>query len=282
MIGQPTRLEEIRVSRRLAPAIVLLAALAPAMAHAQTNIDQGKTPVQIFASDCAVCHKAAHGLANGRNRLTLTRFLSEHYTASREQAAALAAYVLGAAGESGTAAQGRGHKPGPNHAMAPVEKPKPAARHGRRAAKPEEQAPAIRHARRPAKPEEQAPAIRHARRPAKPEEETPATARLQRPTGEKVKPEEQPSPVEEPGPAGSAGQPAVGRDEVGSAPDFRPKPPEAMPAAGEPAAAVAAPSSPEAPNQGALPTVTAAPSAAAPTDALPSKNSPVPRDNIPD
>ena len=65
------------------------------MAHAQTNIDQGKTPSQIFANDCAACHKPTRALANGKNRFALTEFLREHYTTSREQAAALAAYVLG-------------------------------------------------------------------------------------------------------------------------------------------------------------------------------------------
>jgi hypothetical protein len=66
------------------------------MAHAQTNLDQGKTPAQIFASDCAACHKPTRALANGKNRFALTEFLREHYTTSREQAAGLAAYVLGA------------------------------------------------------------------------------------------------------------------------------------------------------------------------------------------
>jgi hypothetical protein len=289
MAGQPTKFREIRVFRRLRPALVLLAALAPAlappMAHAQTNIDQGKTPVQIFASDCAVCHKAARGLANGRDSLTLTRFLSEHYTSSREQAAALAAYVLGAGGQGRTAAQRRGQKPRPEHAMAPVEEPKQATRHGRRPEKPEERALATRHGRRAAKPEEPAPATRQAKRPAKPEEETPATAKLQRSRGEEVKPAEPPSPVEEPGPANSAGQPAAGRDDLGSAPESRLKPPEALPAAGEPAAVVAAPGSSETPKQDIHPTVTPAPSAAAPTHAAPGppgKNSPVARDNIPD
>ena len=189
------------MSRRLVPAIVLLAALAPAMAHAQTDIDQGKTPAQIFAGDCAVCHKAARELANGQNSLTLTKFLREHYTASREQAAALAAYVLGAGSDSGTAAQGRGQKPGPEHAVAPAEEPKRATR--------------------------------QAGRPAKPEEEAPATAKLRRPTGEEVKPDDQPSSVDEPGRAGSARRPAAGRHDLRSAPGIRgrPKPPEAVPAA---------------------------------------------------
>ena len=66
------------------------------MAHAQTNIDQGKTPAQIFANDCAACHKAHACPGERQERCALTEFLREHYTTSREQAAALAAYVLGA------------------------------------------------------------------------------------------------------------------------------------------------------------------------------------------
>ena len=85
------------MTRRLAATIGLLAGLAPAWAYAQTNIDQGKTPAQIFASACAECHKATRALASGKNSATLTDFLQEHYTTSRGQAAALAAYVLSAA-----------------------------------------------------------------------------------------------------------------------------------------------------------------------------------------
>ncbi len=94
----------------LAPAIVLFAALAPPMAHAQVNIDQDKTPAHIFASDCAVCHKSIRGLANGRGSSALTGFLAEHYTSSREEAAALAAYVLAGGGgrrDCGTSARGK-------------------------------------------------------------------------------------------------------------------------------------------------------------------------------
>jgi hypothetical protein len=84
--------------------------LVPAMAQAQTNIDQGKSPAEIFANDCATCHKSARGLANGRGSSGLASFLVEHYTASKDQAAALAAYVMGAGG--GEAAPARGPKPG--------------------------------------------------------------------------------------------------------------------------------------------------------------------------
>jgi hypothetical protein len=92
------------------------------MAQAQTNIDQGKSPAEIFANDCATCHKSARGLANGRGSSGLASFLVEHYTASKDQAAALAAYVMGAGG--GEAAP-RGPKPGaiPDRNRASAEPP---------------------------------------------------------------------------------------------------------------------------------------------------------------
>jgi mono/diheme cytochrome c family protein len=59
---------------------------------AQENLDQGKSGAQLFASDCAICHKTSAGLSKGYP-LGLEGFLREHYTASRESAAAIAAYV---------------------------------------------------------------------------------------------------------------------------------------------------------------------------------------------
>ena len=128
------------MTRRLAAVIGLVAGLSPALAHAQTNLDQGKSPAQIFASDCAACHKPTRALANGKNRFALTEFLREHYTTSREQAAGLAAYVLGT---------GFGAKP--------ANEPPP------KTAKPEEETPGVP---RPPKPIGEA---------AKPEEEPAAT-----------------------------------------------------------------------------------------------------------
>jgi mono/diheme cytochrome c family protein len=143
MLGQPKRLEEMRVFRRFAPAIGLLLGLAPAMAYAQTNIDQGKTPAQMYASDCAVCHKTSRGLANGRNSILLAGFLREHYTSSQQAAASMAAYVLGAGGAEGAPAAvqgapagGRGQKPDTGRAAAvPAEEHKP-TRQAKQPAKP--------------------------------------------------------------------------------------------------------------------------------------------------
>ena len=61
-------------------------------AGAQENLDQGKNPAQLFASDCAVCHKSPQGLSKSGGA-ELDSFLREHYTASREAAFALANYL---------------------------------------------------------------------------------------------------------------------------------------------------------------------------------------------
>lgn len=107
---------------RLPVKIALIAgvasALLPVAARAQVNIDAGKSPAEIYASDCATCHKTLRGLAAGKNSLTLSSFLREHYTASRDQATALAAYVLGAGGAEPAPKQ----KPEVEHARA--EEPK--------------------------------------------------------------------------------------------------------------------------------------------------------------
>lgn len=62
------------------------------------NFSANKTPAQLFQSDCtgAGCHKTAGGLAKNSSSMGLAGFLREHYTNSRESAAALAAYLLGA------------------------------------------------------------------------------------------------------------------------------------------------------------------------------------------
>jgi hypothetical protein len=107
MSNQQTGFAQIGALRRRAPLLALLAVLAPPAVHAQVNIDQDKTPAHIYASDCAVCHKAIRGLANGRSRTALTAYLTEHYTSSDSEAQALAAYVLSGGGGVGSPASRR-------------------------------------------------------------------------------------------------------------------------------------------------------------------------------
>ena len=64
-----------------------------------------KPPAQLFATDCtgAGCHKGPQGLGQGPGPGGLAGFLREHYTNSRESAAALADYLLEAAERAGAA-----------------------------------------------------------------------------------------------------------------------------------------------------------------------------------
>jgi len=94
------RLASANVLPTVGLASIMALAMLPSPSRAQTNIDQGKSAAEIFTEDCAACHKTTRGLANGRNNLTLSIFLREHYTASRDQAAALAAYVLNSGGNA--------------------------------------------------------------------------------------------------------------------------------------------------------------------------------------
>ncbi len=83
------------LDRGIGQALGVVALLWVAPAGAQENLYGNKTPAQIFASDCAICHKTTQGLskAGGPLGLGLDSFLREHYTASRESAAAIAKYI---------------------------------------------------------------------------------------------------------------------------------------------------------------------------------------------
>ncbi len=181
MMGQTTKPKETGVFRGVAPAIALFIGLVPVMAQAQTNIDQGKSPAEIFATDCATCHKSARGLANGRGSSGLASFLVEHYTASKDQAAALAAYVMGAGGgEAAPAARG----------------PKPASAPDRNRASAEPAAPPTRT---PGKPDQAPPAV------GRPGPQPAAASRSRRIEPAPTPPAQQPAAVvAEPAPSGPA------------------------------------------------------------------------------
>ena len=265
MMGQPADIEEVRVSRRFAPIVGLIAGLVPAIACAQTNIDADKTPAQIFANDCATCHKSPRGLGAGKGSLMLSSFLREHYTSSKDQAAALAAYVLGAGGGENAPAA-RGQKPAPEQAKSTGDERKPSARSTRETAKPEEHAP--------------------------------ATAKLQPPAEEERKPLREPRIMAEPSPDSPGRKPVIGRrPPPPTATRGRENEPEAAPSSPEPVAAPPPepvvhenpPPPPEAPPEPTPSRSAAAPepapsrSAAAPENPPePGGDAPVPRDNIPD
>jgi hypothetical protein len=83
------------LDRGIARGVCVMALLWGAPVLAQENLYSNKTPAQIFASDCSICHKTPQGLskAGGPLGLGLEGFLREHYTASRETAAVMAKYV---------------------------------------------------------------------------------------------------------------------------------------------------------------------------------------------
>jgi cytochrome c len=76
-------------------------------AGAQESLDKGKSGAQLFGSDCAICHKNAASLAKAGAFFGLSNFLTEHYTASSQSAAIIAAYV-----ESVARAHPTGKRPG--------------------------------------------------------------------------------------------------------------------------------------------------------------------------
>jgi hypothetical protein len=146
----------------VAPSLALLAVLAPPAVHAQVNIDQDKTPAHIYESDCAVCHKAIRGLANGRSHTALTAYLAQHYTSSDSEAASLSAYVLSGGGGVGRPASGRDLLAAPN-------RPRDAAATSSEQRRSQYRLPARERGRRQS---------REMRRPAAPQEKPAATSAI--------------------------------------------------------------------------------------------------------
>lgn len=264
MPPDPRRFGESRVFRRFVPVIGLSAVLAPAVASAQTNLDQGKSASQIFASACAECHKSAHSLGKGQSASALTDFLREHYTTNAQQAAALAAYVRGGSGESpiGVAPQSRGQKSKAQQANASREESKPSKPQAKPGARPEEGKPENTKLRRPS------------REASKPKDETGSRGGLLSIIA--------PEPKHPPAPASRSrhNEPQVAprQEPAAAAPEPAAVGHEPAAVAHEPAAVTTEPAPSEKPRQEASPQ----PAAAAPADAASGEETPVPRDNIPD
>jgi len=219
------------VNRGFALTIGLLAALVPAMARAQTNIDQGKSASQLFGNSCAECHKAPHALAKGKSAATVAEFLSQHYTTGRDQAAALAVYVVSGRDTVAAPAPGRRLAPGASAQKPPKPEEKPTANANLRRPGSEPASggsmmnPIVRseptqrdnkaaaHNRRPGTPETEEPAAAVAHAPSEATPETPrAEPAAQEPPTSAVAPSAAaPMPAE--APASGLGE-AVSRDNI--------------------------------------------------------------------
>src|SRR5262249_29358540 len=88
-------MERKRLCQRVAwLAVVVSTGWLVNSAVARETLDRNKSPAQTFASDCAACHKSPQGLARSAGGLFgVEGFLREHYTSSKESAAALANYL---------------------------------------------------------------------------------------------------------------------------------------------------------------------------------------------
>jgi hypothetical protein len=98
---------------------VLALALSPARAE---NLDAGKSPQALFTSTCQACHASPRGLGKGMSASGIASFLREHYTASPQSAAAIAAYVAGAGPDPRAKEQPKGRE---------AKQPEPAGTAGR-------------------------------------------------------------------------------------------------------------------------------------------------------
>jgi hypothetical protein len=76
------------VSRAASWALGAVVAVAAADACAQSNIDAGKSPAQLFSNTCNACHRSPREL-----KPSSAGFLREHYMTGGREAAAMAAYL---------------------------------------------------------------------------------------------------------------------------------------------------------------------------------------------
>ena len=116
-------------------ALIMVAFGVALPAFGQEVLESGKSPAQIFASDCAVCHKSPQGLARSGGIFGLSNFLREHYTSSRETAAALSAYLQSLDVPAAKPQPQRRNAAKPGEGSKPAADRKPAAKPGE--AKPE-------------------------------------------------------------------------------------------------------------------------------------------------
>src|SRR6266702_1674093 len=89
------RLGMLRRALGLATVMLVISSLAAERALAQAqNLEAGKSPSQIFAGTCTICHKSPRGLLKTVAPGSLPGFLRQHYTTSSDMAGVLASYLV--------------------------------------------------------------------------------------------------------------------------------------------------------------------------------------------
>jgi hypothetical protein len=78
----------LRTNRVASWAVGVVLSAAGASAQAQSNLDAGKSPAQIFSDTCNACHRSPREI-----KRTSPAFLREHYTTGMREATAMAAYL---------------------------------------------------------------------------------------------------------------------------------------------------------------------------------------------
>jgi mono/diheme cytochrome c family protein len=157
------------------------------------SIDAGKNGEQLFRANCSACHKTAAGLSRAGGILGVQSFLRTHYTASRESAAVIAAYLnaVDAAARPGDRPARRSARPEGRPAKKDESKPteaKPAEAKPTEAkpaeakpteTKPTEAKPAQAKSEEPPRPPASVPAAES--KPAEPQPPPPAAPAEQKP-----------------------------------------------------------------------------------------------------
>jgi len=217
--------------------VAAMAAMLPLMAASQAQAENenfsNKPAPALFNADCtgAGCHKGPAGLGKGQSQSGLAGFLREHYTNSRESAAALAAYIL-------KLPPGAAPAPEPKPTRASTQRPggEPPQRGGASWFDPEPSGPPEA---RPGEPrnsrQQQLEKEREKARPPTRSAARPPEAKPAEPKPGEAKPEAKPAEGEEPSatatpsdtPAEPAAAPADRRRRVA---EPEPKPAEAKPA----------------------------------------------------
>jgi mono/diheme cytochrome c family protein len=91
-------------------AIGSLALCFASSAGAQESLEQGKTAAQLYAANCASCHKSPQSVTKATGTFGLESYLREHYTPSPQSAAIIAAYLEGLEKQSSGSVRARSAK----------------------------------------------------------------------------------------------------------------------------------------------------------------------------